>query len=127
MRSRRILAGVVLVLGAAAVLLAPGTASAHPLGNFTVNVYSGLRVGADRVDVHIVVDMAEIPTFQARVGPADAPAYGRSLCAESTGRVSLSVDGRTVPLAVAGSEAEMPPGQGGLATLRVTCRLTAQT
>ncbi|MGH9278527.1 MAG: nickel/cobalt transporter [Acidimicrobiales bacterium] len=127
MRSRRVLVGVALALVAAAVLLAPGAASAHPLGNFTVNVYSGLRVGADRVDVHLVVDMAEIPTFQARVDPVDAPAYGRTVCAESPGRVSLSVDGRTVPVRVVSSEAEMPPGQGGLATLRVTCRLTAET
>jgi nickel/cobalt transporter (NicO) family protein len=52
----------------AAILMAAGAtrAAAHPLGNFTVNTYSGLRVGSDRLEVDYVLDMAEIPTFQAR-------------------------------------------------------------
>ena len=42
----------------------PSVASAHPLGNFTVNQYSGLAVRSDGVDVNYVLDMAEIPTAQ---------------------------------------------------------------
>ena len=57
--ARRVAVLVVLV----ALLLAAGAAraAAHPLGNFTVNTYSGLRVGPDRLVVDYVVDMAEIP------------------------------------------------------------------
>src|SRR5207249_1662255 len=51
----------VLALTAAAALT--GTASAHPLGNYTVNRAVVVRVGAATVDVRYVVDMAEIPTF----------------------------------------------------------------
>jgi hypothetical protein len=34
------------------------------MGNFTVNHYSALTVGADQVRVLYVLDMAEIPTYQ---------------------------------------------------------------
>ena len=46
---------VALSLLAGFVLFA-GRAEAHPLGNFTVNQYSGLRVHAKSVDVHYVLD-----------------------------------------------------------------------
>ena len=47
-----------------AVLWPAGAASAHPLGNFTVNLYSGIHVVPGEIRVDYVVDMAEIPTFQ---------------------------------------------------------------
>ena len=53
------------VLGAAvvgALALPAQPASAHPLGNFTVNQYEGLTLRPDRVDVSAVVDAAELPT-----------------------------------------------------------------
>ena len=47
-----------------ALVVGPAVAaSAHPLGNFTVNQYSGLRVGAERVDVDLVVDMLSGPIY----------------------------------------------------------------
>ena len=39
-------------------------ASAHPLGNFTVNRFARVEVAGDRLYVRYVVDMAEIPTLQ---------------------------------------------------------------
>ena len=59
------------ILGLAASLLAGSAfvgaapASAHPLGNFTVNRYSGIVLSPRQVRILYVVDMAEIPTFQA--------------------------------------------------------------
>src|SRR4051812_18317142 len=55
---------VSLIVSCLAVVAMPRPAAAHPLGNFTVNQYSALTVGLDRVDVFYVVDMAEIPAFQ---------------------------------------------------------------
>ena len=49
-------AAVVAVL---AGLLVPAIASAHPLGNFTINHYAGIRVEPDRVLLDVVVDQAE--------------------------------------------------------------------
>ena len=60
---RRLLA--VLGLVAVGVLAGPaGPAAAHPLGNFTVNAYSGLTVTPGRLRIEYVLDLAEIPTFQ---------------------------------------------------------------
>ena len=46
------------------VAAAGGVASAHPLGNFTINHYAGVTVRPDSVIVDYVIDMAEIPAFQ---------------------------------------------------------------
>ena len=45
--------------------LAPAAASAHPLGNFTINRFSRVEVSGHRLYVVYVLDLAEIPTFQA--------------------------------------------------------------
>ena len=45
-------------------MLLPGAASAHPLGNFTVNHLSQVRISQGSVEVHYILDQAEIPTFQ---------------------------------------------------------------
>ena len=39
-------------------------ASAHPLGNFTINRFARVEVAGDQLYVRYVVDMAEIPTLQ---------------------------------------------------------------
>src|SRR3954464_11396770 len=52
-----------LVAGVLALVLVPATAaSAHPLGNFTVNHYDGLVVTTHAVHDPPVVDTPEIPT-----------------------------------------------------------------
>ena len=48
----------------AGLLLAPQPGLAHPLGNFSVNHYAAVRVERDVVELHYVLDMAEIPAFQ---------------------------------------------------------------
>lgn len=113
-------------LGLAAGLLVP----AHPLGNFTVNQYSGLRVGPDAVVVDYVLDMAELPAFQTRGeeidrDDADGSRWAGRTCAGVAAATALSVGGRPVPVTVASSTVTYPPGQGGLATLRLECRLQA--
>ena len=128
--------GAVLVALAATLLVAGATgAAAHPLGNFTVNTYSGLRVGPDRLIVDYVVDMAEIPTFQTRqaidsddngrvTGPEAATWRDRECPRLATG-LRATVDGRPAALAVTGSALTFPKGVGGLRTLRLECALAA--
>jgi nickel/cobalt transporter (NicO) family protein len=128
--------GAVLAVLAATLLVAGATgAAAHPLGNFTVNTYSGLRVGPDRLIVDYVVDMAEIPTFQTRqaidgddngrvTGPEAASWRDRECPRLATG-LRATVDGRPAALAVTGSALTFPKGVGGLQTLRLECALAA--
>src|SRR3954447_14969260 len=49
----------ILVVG-----LLVSTTRAHPLGNFSVNQYSGIEVGKGQIRLREVLDLAEIPTFQ---------------------------------------------------------------
>ena len=58
--------GLVFALSFAALALVVPAASAHPLGNFTINHYSGIRVEPSAVIVDHVTDYAEIPTFSER-------------------------------------------------------------
>ena len=106
------------------VLVGAGSASAHPLGNFTVNHLSAVSVSSDRVDVHYVLDQAEIPTFQERsLSQAEVLARKR---AEARRGLDLTVDGRPVELKLApGGSVAFPPGQGGLPTTRVELSLSA--
>ena len=128
--------GAVLAALAATLLVAGATgAAAHPLGNFTVNTYSGLRVGPDRLIVDYVVDMAEIPTFQTRqaidsdhnrriTGP-EAATWRDQECPRLATGLRATVDGRPAALAVTGSALTFPKGVGGLQTLRLECALAA--
>jgi len=116
---RLVLAAAVLV-----ALAAPVAASAHPLGNFTINRYSELDLSGNRLYVVYVLDLAEIPTFQARqAGGIDGAAYARRIAANA----SLSVDGRPVRLAAVRHALAFPPGQGGLRTTRLEVLLAGPT
>ena len=41
-------------------------AAAHPLGNFSVNHQTRVKISRDRIDLLYILDQAEIPTFQER-------------------------------------------------------------
>ena len=60
-----------VVFAALIVLAAPSAASAHPLGNFTVNRFAAVELSGRDVFVHYVLDLAEIPTLQE--GDVSAP------------------------------------------------------
>jgi nickel/cobalt exporter len=97
----------------AAALLAPATAAAHPLGNFTVNRYAGIEVSGSHVFVRYAVDLAEIPTLQDGAGfrrPGTATRLARGL--------RLELNGRRAPLQAIESRVTTRPGAGGLRTLR---------
>ncbi|MEU6668924.1 nickel transporter [Streptomyces sp. NPDC046727] len=117
----------VLLAVCALALLPAGTASAHPLGNFTVNRYDGLVAAPGQLRVDHVEDLAEIPATQAKPGIEELglSAWARQRCARAAAGSRLSVDGRTATLTAERSSARLRPGQAGLDTLRVECRLTA--
>ena len=61
------LATIAVVLGGVLVLGA-GAAQAHPLGNFTINLYDGLTVGPHGIDLDHVTDMARSPPSRNAAG-----------------------------------------------------------
>ena len=107
---------VILLVASASVtlLLLPGRASAHPLGNFTVNRYAGVEVAGSRVYVRYALDLAEIPAFQLG-RDVRRPSFARRLARD----LELVVDGRRRSLRVLEERVRPRPGAGGLETLRV--------
>ena len=109
MHVRRAFAAAALL----AAVLAPSVASAHPLGNFTVNHYAGIELAGDRVFVRYVLDLAEIPTFQSG-DRVRAPRYPAELAHE----LDLRFGGERVVLRLLAHRVSERPGAGGLPTLR---------
>ena len=98
---------------AVASLALPALAAAHPLGNFTVNRFSRIEASGPRLYVRYVLDMAEIPTFQA--GRIDPQAYARKIARNA----HLFVDGRPAALVPVRTALAHPLGAGGLHTTRL--------
>jgi ABC-type nickel/cobalt efflux system permease component RcnA len=106
----------ILVLGTLAVaLLAPVAAQAHPLGNFTVNRFARVEVSGHRLYVRYVLDLAEIPTYQARRQGVSANAYARRLAQG----LHVTLAGRRVSLLPVAHALAFPRGVGGLHTMRL--------
>ena len=110
-------------------------AYAHPLGNFTTNVYSGLHLVPGEVRIDYVVDLAEVPAFQAvqdmdtngddQAGESELQAWADARALEWVTGIDLRVDGRALGLRVLGARARLQPGQGGLDVLRFEGDLAA--
>jgi nickel/cobalt transporter (NicO) family protein len=127
----------VTVIACAALLLGSGAAEAHPLGNFTINLYAGLTIGTHAIDVDYVVDMAEIPTFEERrtidrnhdgqVDAREAANYVSAQCGHLADGLAIAVGGAALPLSprTPGTLA-FPPGAGGLSTMRLECPMRAE-
>jgi nickel/cobalt exporter len=102
-----------LLLAALGALALPPLAAAHPLGNFTINRFSRVEVSGPRVYVRYVLDLAEIPTFQA--GHIDAQAYADRIARNAR----LELDGRPAALLPLRTALAHPLGAGGLHTTRL--------
>ncbi len=105
------------------LLLAAGAipASAHPMGNFTINHYAAIEVQTEGLAINYVLDMAEVPTFQ-ELAQLDEEGIMRHLTgrlAEWVRGLQVTADGVPVPLALTAAKASCLPGAGGLPTLRI--------
>lgn len=104
-------------------------ALAHPLGNFTINHFTRIEVGNDRVKLHSVIDMAEIPTFQelqkidtngdGKASTEELDAYVNRAASEWARAMLVTVDDVNVPLQLVAKNVSLPRGAGDLETLRV--------
>ena len=119
------------------MLLLPALAAAHPLGNFTINHYTGIRVEPDRIALDVVIDQAEIPTFQARLdfdtdgdgemSDEETDAGRVTACEELRPALALTVDGAAQTLTLTEAGLTFPPGVGGLSTMRIVCGFSVAT
>ena len=129
------LAGLLVLMSGAipAIILTPAPALAHPLGNFSINQYSGIRIRADHIELRYVIDLAEIPTFQTLQDSGMRPDPGHPTTREYLAKtvqqlkddLVLEVDGRRLPLQIESNEIIFPPGAGDLPTLKLGVRYRA--
>jgi nickel/cobalt transporter (NicO) family protein len=106
---------LVLLAVVAAALVAAAAAQAHPLGNFTINRFARVEVSGHRLYARYVLDLAEIPTFQARQDGVDAGAYSERLARG----LEVTLGGRRVALTPVRHTLAFPRGVGGLHTMRL--------
>lgn len=128
-RLQAVLALTLVLFGILSLMGGP-VASAHPLGNFTINQYSGLVLSPGEIEIRYALDMAEIPTFQetpaidtdgdGSVTSSERRAWSGRTAAEMLLNVTLAVDGRRVALDVVSHSVQFRSGQAGLTTLYFT-------
>ena len=109
-------------------------AEAHPLGNFSVNQYSRIEVGADKATIAYVLDLAELPTVADRPlldvngdGTIDAGERDHYLAlklGEIAPALHFSAGSQPLPLALASRTLSFTPGQAGLDITRVEATFT---
>ncbi|WP_329539384.1 nickel/cobalt transporter [Streptomyces sp. NBC_01358] len=137
MTAHRVLAQrAALVTTAALWLLAMAApaAEAHPLGNFSINEYAGFTLHPDHVDVLTVTDTAEIPTLQAtpaidsdgdrQASSSERTAWAATQCAATSAKLRVTAPRRLV-WTTRSATFRFQPGQGGVRTGRLECRLRA--
>ena len=124
MKSGLRIAAVLFVVACLMLVAAPHSASAHPMGNFTINQYSALTIRKGQIDLLYVVDMAEIPAFQelgtirpdhsSDLTAAEKDVYAARKSAELLKGLSLALDGKPLSLSVSRTNLSFPAGAGGL-------------
>jgi len=132
---RRALALLAVAAATIVALAGPATTLGHPLGNFTINHYAGMRVSLAEILLDVVIDYAEIPAFQERrqldvdgdgdVSATEATAAREARCVDLAAFLALSVDGDPLELELFAAGLDFPPGVGGLETMRLVCQYRA--
>ena len=122
------------LLAAFFILAFASIIAAHPLGNFTVNQFSRLEVEKSQIKIFQVLDLAEIPTFQAsseidtnkdtRLSPEELNAYAAKITPAYTTNLLLLVNNAPVMLHPQVDSAVLLPGDGNLPTLKIEWTLT---
>lgn len=118
-----------------AILILAASAAAHPLGNFSVNQYSRLEVGANEIKIRQVLDLAEIPTFQEQtaidtdkdgaMSEAELKNYAERITPGILSNLLLTVNGKPLEIRAESREIKSETGAGNLPTLKVFWNLAA--
>lgn len=116
-----------------ALFVIPLAADAHPLGNFTSNHLTRIDARSAAIDLHYVLDDAEIPTFSllraldahGKPSPAILDVWAKRHALEIAPQLLLTAGGAPLALTLAGAQAHLRPGAAGLSTLYFTADFQA--
>jgi ABC-type nickel/cobalt efflux system permease component RcnA len=130
---RKIIPGL-LVLIAGLLMIAPRNVLAHPMGNFSISHYAAIHIERENVELHYVVDMAEIPTYQeiqrtgivAQEGDSSLVLYLIQESAALGEGLFVEIDGQQVELRAIDHSVLFTPGAGGLPTMKLAFVYRAQ-
>ncbi|AGK80217.1 nickel transporter [Streptomyces microflavus] len=124
-----------MTLAVLASTVSAPAATAHPLGNFSVNHHTGLVLRPDRIDARVVVDRAEISALQERpavdsdqdgtISDTEARAHAERTCSDLSRQLHLSVGGTRANWRQSSATLVYENGEAGLRTSRLTCAMTA--
>jgi ABC-type nickel/cobalt efflux system permease component RcnA len=120
----RVLCLALLLLSSLAI---PQASDAHPMGNFSISHYSGIRVEPGFIEIRYVIDMAEIPTYQeiqssgivAKEGDPGLAEYLAKKAETLAAGLTLQMNGEPLRLEAVSQSAIFPAGTGGLPTMKL--------
>jgi ABC-type nickel/cobalt efflux system permease component RcnA len=118
---------IVVVLSLCLLLTYPIGVFGHPMGNFTINHYSGIHVENGWIEIRYFIDRAEIPTFQelqrsgltARLDDPKLPEYLSSQAQAFLGGLQTAVNGTPLKLRLVSQDVIFPIGAGNLPTMKL--------
>jgi nickel/cobalt exporter len=125
---------VLAAIAALGVILFPLPSAAHPMGNFSISHYAGIRVEPGYIELRYLIDMAEIPTFQEMqqnniVAEADdqrvRPYLSRQAELFKEGLL-ITLNGQPLCLQIASQDILFSPGAGNLPTMKLGLIYRAQ-
>jgi nickel/cobalt exporter len=113
-------------IAALGLALFPVESSAHPMGNFSISHYAGIRVEPGFIEVRYLIDMAEIPTFQEMqqnsiVAQSDDPSVRPYLSSQAEAfrkGLLLTLNGEPLSLETTSQNLLFSPGAGNLPTMK---------
>jgi len=122
--------GLSFILAVLALAVLSSPLSAHPMGNFSINHYARINASSKGISVHVVLDYAEIPTFQLfsnwgirsdlEISPAEVQLMVGKLVSDLKPQFRLLIDGSPAMLQISNIKPETTPGAGGLLVFRVS-------
>lgn len=105
-------------------------ATAHPLGNFSLNQFSQIEIEKSQVKLRAVLDVAEIPTFQqsqnidtdknGALSQDELDAYVEKITPDYLANLLLSVNNQSIGLRPTAKKIIVRNGEGNLPTLKIT-------
>ncbi|HET9347406.1 MAG TPA: hypothetical protein VFO05_17060 [Candidatus Limnocylindrales bacterium] len=132
---RRSIRAFLAVVAVAVALVAARPVDAHPLGNFTINHFAAITVKPSEIRLDVVIDMAEIPTFQERqridtdddgtVSDEEVAVAAAPACEDQATNLRLTVGGSPATTERTAASISFPAGLGGLSTMRIECSYVA--
>ncbi|MEZ5424762.1 MAG: sulfite exporter TauE/SafE family protein [Pyrinomonadaceae bacterium] len=113
-----------------------GLAKAHPLGNFSINQYTGVEIDKHEVRLRQFLDVAEIPTFQesdaidadrnGTLSEAELDAHLEKISPAYLKNLLVSIDDRAVEMQAVAKRIFLRKGSGNLSTLRIEWELSGE-